>query len=61
MRHTLFKFGNAAQRVVYYFSDALKERIDRENGKLPPKRQKEMGTMTPQDAVRAVLTNHPVH
>ncbi|ONK63209.1 uncharacterized protein A4U43_C07F12520 [Asparagus officinalis] len=54
------KYGSAVQRVVYYFCDALQERIDRETGEMSSKGNKKIGAMMPRDLMKAVLTNHPV-
>ncbi|XP_008813391.1 DELLA protein RGL1-like [Phoenix dactylifera] len=51
--------GNPVQRVVFYFADALQERIDRETGGLSWKVPKDRG-MTAQEAIKATLSAHPL-
>lgn len=54
------KYGNAIQRVMYYFSDALQERINRQTVKLTSKGQQKLETMAPEDIIKAVITSHPM-
>jgi len=48
--------GNPVERVVYYFCDALQERIARETGRL--KAQKARGPLTAEEVIKAMLENH---
>ncbi|KAH7666615.1 Transcription factor GRAS domain-containing protein [Dioscorea alata] len=52
--------GNPVQRLVYYFSDALQERIDRETGRLSAKRPRDKG-IPAEDAAKEMLASHPIH
>lgn len=50
--------GNPVQRVVYYFSEALQERIARETGML--KAHNATGTITAKEVIKAMLETHPL-
>ncbi|KAG1371357.1 DELLA protein RGL1-like [Cocos nucifera] len=54
------KTGNPVQRAVFYFTDALQERIDRETGRLSSKVPKD-GGMTAQELIKALQSDHPLH
>ncbi|KAJ0959959.1 hypothetical protein J5N97_000274 [Dioscorea zingiberensis] len=52
--------GHPVQRLVYYFSDALQERINRETGRLSAKRPRDKG-IPAEDVVKEMLADHPIH
>jgi len=54
--------GNPVQRVVYYFSEALQEKIDLETGKMSSKGSKATEILLKgEDVIKALLSNHSVH
>jgi len=53
--------GDPVQRVIYYFSEALREKMDLETGKMSSKGAKELEIMTGKDVIKALLANHSVH
>ncbi|KAI3860726.1 hypothetical protein MKX03_014762 [Papaver bracteatum] len=50
--------GNPVQRVVYYFAEGLRDRIDRETGRIPLKISEGRGEQ-PIDVDRAMMTLNP--
>ncbi|OVA02529.1 Transcription factor GRAS [Macleaya cordata] len=50
--------GNPVQRVVYYFAEGLRERIDRETGRIPSKISREKGNQQ-LDIEEAMMTPNP--
>ena len=55
------KYGHPVQRIVYSFSEALQERIDRETGKNAQNDSKEFGNLKVQEVIKDIHANQAIH